>query len=86
MERYLGSQNEKAVLAYAKIAEDAGLTPAQLALSWCYHREHVCSSIIGATSMPQLHENIKSYDIRLDDQVQEQINEVYKKFVDPTKF
>jgi len=85
MDRYLGSQNEAAVREYCKIAQEAGLSPAQLALSWCFHREHVCSTIIGATSVPQLRENIESYDIKLTDEVMDKIEKVYKKFTDPTK-
>ena len=61
------------------------MTPTQLALSWCYHRDLVASTIIGATTMTQLEENLKAYDIRLDDAVQEKINDAYKKYTDPTK-
>jgi aryl-alcohol dehydrogenase-like predicted oxidoreductase len=85
MDRYLGSLNEAAVNAYAALAEDVGLTPTQLALSWCYHREHVASTIIGATTMEQLHENIQAYDIRLDDDTKARIGDIYKKYTDPTK-
>ena len=85
MERYLGSQNEMAANAYASIAKEAGLTPAQLALSWCYHRNHVTSTIIGATTLEQLNEDIKAYDIKLDDETMKKINDVYKKYTDPTK-
>ena len=63
----------------------AGLTPTELALSWCYHREHVASTIIGATSIEQLKEDIKAYDIKLDEETMEKIGEVYKKYTDPTK-
>merc|ERR1740129_2143162 len=51
MDRYLGSQAEAAVLEYSKIARKAGITPAQLALSWVFHSEHSCSTIIGATQI-----------------------------------
>mmetsp|Transcript_43100 Transcript_43100/g.78768 ORF Transcript_43100/g.78768 Transcript_43100/m.78768 type:complete len:393 (+) Transcript_43100:78-1256(+) len=85
MDRYYGSQNEAAVSAYSKIAVAKGMSPAQLALSWCYHREHVASTIIGATSIPQLKEDIEAYDIRLDDETLDEINKVYKQFTDPTK-
>lgn len=85
MARYLGSLNEEASNRYAEIARDAGLTPTQLALSWCYHREHVTSTIIGATTIDQLNENIKAYDVKLDDEVLEKISKVYKKYTDPTK-
>ena len=86
MERYLGSQNEAATKAYCDIATGAGITPTELALSWCYHREHVASTIIGATTLDQLKEDIEAYDIRLNDEVLEGINKVYKKYTDPTKF
>jgi aryl-alcohol dehydrogenase-like predicted oxidoreductase len=86
MDRYYGSENEAAVKAYSNIATAKGMSPAQLALSWCYHREHVASTIIGATSITQLKDNIEAYDIRLDDETLADINLVYKKYTDPTKF
>ncbi|KAL3758610.1 hypothetical protein ACHAWU_008364 [Discostella pseudostelligera] len=86
MDRYYGSENEAAVKAYSNIATAKGMSPAQLALSWCYHREHVASTIIGATSITQLKENIEAYDIRLEDETLADINRVYKKYTDPTKF
>lgn len=85
MERYLGSQNEAAVNAYCDLATKHNLSPTQLALSWCYHNEHVASTIIGATSIEQLDENIKSYDVRLNDDMLQEINVIYKQYTDPTK-
>jgi len=85
MARYRGSQNEKAVESYGKIAREVGLSPAQLALSWCYHREHVCSTIIGATTLAHLDENIEAYDVKLDAKVLEKIHKVYQTYTDPTK-
>ena len=88
MARYLGSENEGAVNAYCDLAEKYKLTPSELALSWCYHNELVASTIIGATSMEQLEENLKSYDIRLDEvdsSIGEEISKIYKRYTDPTK-
>jgi len=85
MDRYLAGQSHKATLRYMEIAEEVGLSPAELALSWCYHREHVASTIIGATSITQLKENIKAFDIKLDDETIKKIDGVYKEFTDPTK-
>jgi len=85
MDRYLGSQNEAAVKEYCKIAKEAGISPAELALSWCYHNEHVTSTIIGATTIPQLKEDMAAYDIHLDEETMEKISKVYKKYTDPTK-
>jgi len=85
MDRYIGSRNSRASEAYAQVAKEQGLTPAELALSWCYHREHVCSTIIGATSMDQLKEDLNAYDTKLDDETIKKINEVYAEYIDPTK-
>jgi len=85
MDRYLGSTNEAAVNAYGDLAKELDLTPTEMALSWCYHREHVASTIIGATTIPQLKENIESYDIKLDDEAMKKINAIYKEYTDPTK-
>mmetsp|Transcript_16481 Transcript_16481/g.25741 ORF Transcript_16481/g.25741 Transcript_16481/m.25741 type:complete len:402 (-) Transcript_16481:239-1444(-) len=85
MERYLGSQNEAAVAEYGEIAKEVGITPCELALSWCYHREHVASTIIGSTTIPQLKECIGAYDIKLDEETLGKIDKVYKKYTDPTK-
>lgn len=85
MERYLGSENEAAVNEYCSLAEENGMTPSTLALSWCYHRPIVASTIIGATTMDQLEENLKAYDTTLSDDIQEKITNIYKKYTDPTK-
>jgi aryl-alcohol dehydrogenase-like predicted oxidoreductase len=85
MDRYLDSLNEEAANAYGDIAKEAGLTPSELALSWCYHRENVASTIIGSTNLEQLKEDINAYDIKLDKETLEKISKVYKKYTDPTK-
>jgi aryl-alcohol dehydrogenase-like predicted oxidoreductase len=85
MDRYLGSQNEEAVNAYCDLAARHELTPAQLALAWCYHNPLVASTIVGATSPEQLHENLRSYDLRLGGEIQDEIAAIYKKYTDPTK-
>ena len=85
MDRYLGRLNAEAVNAYCELAEGNGLTATQLSLSWCYHNPLVTSSIIGATKMTQLHENLKSHDIQLTDDIHLGIAKIYQKYTDPTK-
>ena len=85
MERYLGSLNEEAVNAYCELAEKNDMSPAELALSWCYHNKLVASTIIGATSMEQLEENLQAYDLKLSDDILDEIGLIYKKYTDPTK-
>jgi len=86
MERYKDSQVETAVKEYEEVAKKHGISPTALALSWCYHRHGiVASTIIGATTMEQLEQNLKAYDVNLNDTVIEDISKVYKKYVDPSK-
>jgi aryl-alcohol dehydrogenase-like predicted oxidoreductase len=87
MDRYLGSQNEAAVNAYCDLAVKHGFTPAQLALAWCYQNPMVASTIIGATTLEQLHENIQTYDKKQDvtEDVLKDIDAIYRQYTDPTK-
>jgi aryl-alcohol dehydrogenase-like predicted oxidoreductase len=62
------------------------MTPAEMALAWCYHREHVASTIIGATTVSQLKEDIEAYDIKLDHDMLAGITRIYKQYTDPTKY
>jgi aryl-alcohol dehydrogenase-like predicted oxidoreductase len=52
--RYLRPAVLEAVAQYAALARANGMTPAQMALAWCYTRWFVASTIIGATTLAQL--------------------------------
>ena len=83
-ERYT---NEQAILAteqYAKIAADAGLDMAQMALAFVNSRSFVTSNIIGATSIEQLKSNIDSVDVHLSDEVLEAIEAVHARQPNPS--
>lgn len=73
----------QAVAEYMCVAEKHGYTPAQLALAWCNQFEGVTSTIIGATKMTQLEENIKAFDMPLSEQALADILSVYKKYPAP---
>ena len=62
MQRYLNSHSTEATEKYAAIAAKAGVSLATLSLAWCRTRWYVASTIIGATSMSQLKENIDAFD------------------------
>jgi aryl-alcohol dehydrogenase-like predicted oxidoreductase len=84
MKRYNDSLAREAVAEYARVAREAGITPAALALGWVRSRWFVASNIIGATSMAQLKENLDAYDAPpLGDDVIAAIGAVYKKYRDP---
>ncbi len=67
-----------ATAKYMQIAAQCGITPSQLALAWCKQVAGVTSTIIGATSLPQLTENIEAFDITLPDTVLLQIHDVLR--------
>lgn len=73
----------EAVKAYAEIAQKYGYTPSQLALAWCDQVDGVTSTIIGATNMEQLKENIAAFNKPLSKDVLEEVNAVISKFITP---
>jgi aryl-alcohol dehydrogenase-like predicted oxidoreductase len=54
-----------AVDALARIAEEKGATPAQVALAWVLAQPGVTSVIIGANKMEQLDDNLKASGLQL---------------------
>jgi len=50
------------------VAEQMGVTPAQLSIAWCLRQGVVSSVIIGATSPSQVEENLKASGLRLPEQ------------------
>ena len=73
----------EAVRAYMQVAEKHGYTPCQLALAWCDQVDGVTSTIIGATSLEQLKEDIDAFSKPLSDEAISDINLVFKKYPMP---
>lgn len=69
--------------AYAELARAHGLTPTQLALSFVYHRSFVASTIIGATTMAQLKENIEAWQVKLTPDVLAEIEHLHLTMMNP---
>ncbi|WP_372756843.1 NADP(H)-dependent aldo-keto reductase [Mariniflexile sp.] len=74
--RYSSEQCAEATKRYLKIAEDHNMTLAQMSLAFVTQQAFVTSTIIGATNLEQLKENIDSINIVLSDEVMAQINAV----------
>lgn len=83
--RYLRPAVAEAVKRYVEIARQNGLTPTQLALAWCYQRWCVASTIIGATSLNQLRENIDSASVQLSQDTLTAIDSVHAEFTNPAQ-
>jgi aryl-alcohol dehydrogenase-like predicted oxidoreductase len=54
-----------------------------MAIAYVNSRPFVTSSIIGATTMEQLKENIESIDVKLDDETINEINLIHHNFPNP---
>jgi aryl-alcohol dehydrogenase-like predicted oxidoreductase len=81
--RYLRPAVLQAVGEYAQLARANGLTPTQLALGWCYSRWFVASTIIGATSLAQLKENIDAYSVRLSPELVAAVDAIHARITNP---
>ena len=82
-QRYNKPNVAAASVAYAKLARDHGLTPTQLALSFVMHRWCVTSTIIGATNMMQLKENIAAWNTTLSPEVMLEIDRLHLLMTNP---
>ncbi len=81
--RYQGPNAEAAIAEYVKIAGEAGLDPAQMALAFVNGRASVASNLIGATTMRQLRDNIASVDLQLPGEIRRQIDRVHSRYPNP---
>ena len=73
----------EAIDAYSKVAQRHGLDLVQMSLAFCCSRPFMTSTIFGATSMEQLKNSVAAASVKLGEEVQSDILEVYKKFPAP---
>ena len=81
--RYSNPQSDWATEQYALLAEKHGLTLTQLALAFIKHQFFVTSTIIGATTMQQLKENIQAFDVDLSEEVLQGIEAIHRQQPNP---
>ena len=77
------SYSHEAIAAYQDIADRHKLSLVQLALAWVYQLSSVTATIIGATSMQQLKEDIGAYELALSDEILAEVNAVIKRYPMP---
>ncbi|MAJ90615.1 MAG: NADP(H)-dependent aldo-keto reductase [Legionellales bacterium] len=82
--RYLNPQALEATKSYVKLAEQSGLDPSQMALSYVSSRPFLTSNIIGATSMEQLKINIESTNVALTKDIIKEIESIHEKIPNPS--
>ncbi len=81
--RYSSEQSTKATRLYHEIAIKHGLNLTQLAQAFVNHQSFVTSSIIGATTMEQLKENVDAFRINLSEDILKEIDAVQAIIPDP---
>ena len=80
---YSGESAVKATQAYKEIADRHGMSLAQMGLAFVNTRPFLTSTIIGATNMDQLEENIGSINLELSDQLLQEIEAVHNLYPNP---
>ncbi|MGN6613194.1 MAG: aldo/keto reductase family protein [Angustibacter sp.] len=69
------------------VADDLGLSMAQLAIAWVLQNENVATALVGASRPEQVHDNVKAAGVKIPDEAMERIDEALGSIVetDPAK-
>ncbi|WP_295527357.1 aldo/keto reductase [uncultured Pseudacidovorax sp.] len=68
---------------YNQLAREHGMTPARLALAFCYTKWQVASTIIGVTTKAQLDEDLDAWGTTLSPELQAEIDRIRWEMRDP---
>lgn len=83
MARYNSEQSYEATSEYLKIAESHGISLANMSLAYLRSKPWITSTIIGATNMDQLKENIDSTRVKLDENWLNEIDAIHETIPNP---
>jgi aryl-alcohol dehydrogenase-like predicted oxidoreductase len=64
------------------LAEEAGLSMAQLSVAWVLQNDNVATAIIGASRPEQVHDNVGAAGLKLEDDLLRKIDEVIEPVVE----
>lgn len=82
-QRYTKPNVAPAVAAYVALAREHNLTPTQLALGFVRSRWFVASTIIGASSLAQLHETLPATLTPLSEEILAAIDAIHLQYTNP---
>ncbi|NYG05761.1 aryl-alcohol dehydrogenase-like predicted oxidoreductase [Phycicoccus badiiscoriae] len=87
IKRFMNDDVLTRVQGLKPIADEAGLTMAQLAVAWVLQNPNVATALVGASRPEQVRENVKAAGVRLEPAVMKQIDDVLGDIVerDPGK-
>jgi aryl-alcohol dehydrogenase-like predicted oxidoreductase len=74
IKRWLADDVLRRVQELRPIADDLGLTMAQLAVAWVLQNPNVAAALVGASRPEQVAENVKASGVKLDGDVMERID------------
>jgi aryl-alcohol dehydrogenase-like predicted oxidoreductase len=81
--RYTSENATNATKLYRELAHSEGLTLTQMALAFVQQQQFVMSTIIGATSLAQLKENIDSHETILSKEILKEIEKIQEMIPNP---
>ncbi|MCB5291623.1 aldo/keto reductase family protein [Arthrobacter sp. SO3] len=76
IERWMSNEVLTGVQQLKPIAEEAGLTMAQLSIAWVLQNKNVASAIMGASRPEQIEKNVAAAGVKLDAGIMEKIDAV----------
>ena len=82
-QRYNKPGVDKAVREYMKLAEEFNLSLTEMALSFVNHQWFVTSTIVGATSLNQLKENLKAFEKKISFELINRIELIHLNCMNP---
>ena len=85
MHRYISPPAMEAVRRYQELADSLSIPLTPLALAWVYSRPFVTSTIIGATNLRQLEDNVMALNMPITDDIAAALNAVFRDHLEPTR-
>ena len=82
-QRYEKPNVEEAVATYCDLAAELGMSPATLALAFVASRRFVTATIIGATTLAQLDEDIAAFEVTITPEIAKRIDAIHLRLQNP---
>lgn len=81
--RYSSAQSQLAIAEYVALAKKHRIDPSQMALAFVRQQPFVASTLLGATTLEQLKTNIDSFDLILNQELLQALDEIHSRFTIP---
>lgn len=76
-ESFYSAENISRIRNMKEFSEQLNVSRTQLALAWVHSQESVSSVILGANSIEQLKENLGAIQIKIDDELQSRLSQLF---------